>query len=146
MMVEAGPDEKIYPAAKVAAILDALAAEGVSATDALKGVDISKSDLSSPATRVSLNQVIECYDNAARLSRDPCFAFHAGLKVHVSTYGMYGFAFLSGMDFHKTMQFAVKYHQLATPLAEISFRRASSAYTVAAVRDDGRRLPHANSP
>lgn len=135
MMVEAGPDEKFYPAAKVAAIVDALAAEGVSATDALKGIDISKSDLSSPATRVSLNQVIECYHNAARLSRDPCFAFHAGLKVHVSTYGMYGFAFLSGMDFHKTMQFAVKYHQLATPLAEISFKEEGqrAVWTIAPI-------------
>jgi hypothetical protein len=123
-MIKAGPDEKIYPVVKLATIVDALAAEGVSPADALNGVHLSKSAMSSPETRVSLNQVIECYRNAARLSRDPRFAYHAGLRFHVSTYGMFGFAILSSMNFRQTMNFAVKYHQLATPLAELSFREA----------------------
>src|SRR5262249_53506264 len=110
-MIEVGPNERIYPTAKVAAIVDALAAEGVPAADALRGVHLSKDALSSPTARVSLNQIIECIHNAARLSRNPRFAVHAGLRVHVSTYGMYGFAMLSSIDFRKTMQFAVKYHQ-----------------------------------
>jgi AraC-like DNA-binding protein len=121
-MIKAGPDEKIYPVVKVAMIVDSLGAEGISPTDALDGVHISKSALSLPATRVSLNQVIECYHNAARLSRNPRFAYQAGLRVHVSTYGMYGFAILSSTNFRQTMRFAVKYHELATPLAEISFK------------------------
>jgi AraC-like DNA-binding protein len=121
-MIKAGPDEKIYPVVKLATIVDALAAEGVSPADALNGVHLSKSALASPATRVSLNQVIECYRNAARLARDPRFAYHAGLRFHVSTYGMFGFAILSSMNFRQTMNFAVKYHQLATPLAELSFK------------------------
>ncbi len=121
-MFKAGPDEKIYPVAKLATIVDSLGAEGISPTDALSGVHISKSALSSPATRVSLNQVIECYRNAARLTRNPRFAYQAGLRFHVSTYGMYGFAILCSMNFRQTMHFAVKYHQLATPLAEISFK------------------------
>jgi hypothetical protein len=36
-----------------------------------------------------LNQVIECYRKADRLSGDPHFAFRTGLHFHVSTYGMY---------------------------------------------------------
>src|SRR5208282_1309451 len=103
-MIKAGPDERIYPVAKIATIVDALAAEGVSPADALKGVHLSQSAISSPATRVSLNQVIECYCNAVRLSRDPRFACHAGLRFHVSTYGMYGFAILSSTDFRQAMR------------------------------------------
>ena len=118
----AGPNEKIYPVVKLAAIVDLLAIEGVSATDALRGVDLSKSAISLPTTRISINQLIQCFRNASRLSRDPRFAYHAGLRFHVSTYGMYGFAILCSTDFRQTMHFASKYLQLATPHADVSFR------------------------
>ncbi|HEY3642032.1 MAG TPA: AraC family transcriptional regulator [Xanthobacteraceae bacterium] len=121
-MIKPGPDDKIYPVVKLLTILDALAAEGVAEKDVLAGARISKSAMSSPATRVSLNQILECYHNADRLARDPHFAYHAGLRFHVSSYGMYGFAILSSMNFRQTLDFAVKYHQLATPLAEILFK------------------------
>jgi AraC-like DNA-binding protein len=120
-MVKAGSSERIYSAAKIAAIVDALAAEGVSASAALEGVGVSHDALNSPPTRVALDQIIECYHNAARLTRDPHFALHLGLKVHVSAYGMYGFALLSGTDFRKIMKAAVRYHRLVAPLAEIAF-------------------------
>jgi AraC-like DNA-binding protein len=120
-MINPGPDEKIYPVVKVATVVDALAAEGVAPGDALQGVRLSKDAIASPATRVSLNQVIACYRNADRLSRDPHFAYHAGLRLHVAAYGMYGFAILSSMNYRQTMQFAMQYHQLATPLTAIDF-------------------------
>lgn len=41
------------------------------------------------------NEVIQSYCNAIRLSRNPHFAYQTGLRFHVSTYGMYGFAILS---------------------------------------------------
>jgi len=121
-MIKTGPSERLYSAAKIATIVDALAAEGVPAADVLNGVALSGDDLTLPATRVSLDQIIESYRNAVRLSRDPYFALRTGLKFHLSTYGMYGFALLSGTDFRSIMQFAVKYHPLVAPLAEISFR------------------------
>ena len=68
-----------------------------------------------------MNQVVEAYRNAIRLSRNSQFAFEAGLKTHVSSYGMYGFAILSSMNFRETMHFAVKYHQLATPVVKLQF-------------------------
>ena len=121
-MIKPGADDKIYPVAKLATILDSLVAEGVSTQDALAGVRLSKSAISSTATRVSLNQVIECYRNADRLSRDPHFAYHAGLRLYVSAYGMYGFAILSSTNYRQTMRFAIRYHQLATPLTTIDFK------------------------
>jgi len=121
-MIKVGPNEKIYPVVKLSTIVEALGADGISPKDALNGVHISKTALSSPATRVSLNQIIECYRNAAGLSRDPRFAFQAGLRFHVSSYGMYGFAILSSTNFRQTMHFAENYHELATPLADVSFK------------------------
>lgn len=121
-MIQAGPNEKVYPIVKISAVVNALQAEGIAPAKALESVALSESDLSSPAARVSLDQVIQCYNNAIRLSADPYFAYHAGLRFHVSTYGMYGFAILSSTNFRQTMHFAEKYHHLATPHAEISFK------------------------
>jgi AraC-like DNA-binding protein len=121
-MIGAGSSERVHSVAKIAAVVDALTAEGVPAAEALDGVGLSLEALSSPATRVSIDQIIEAYCNAARLSHDPYFALHIGRKVHASTYGMYGFALLSGTNFRSIMQFAVKYHPLSAPLADIVFR------------------------
>jgi AraC-like DNA-binding protein len=119
--VDPSPDDTVYPVTKIALVLDALAAEGVPIEDGLRHLRLSKTSISSPVTRVSLNQVIDCCCYAAERSRDPHFAYRTGLRFHVSAYGMYGFAILSSVDCRDTMQFAAKYHQLATPLTTLEF-------------------------
>ena len=59
-MAKAGSNERIYSAAKIAAVVDALAIEGVSAAAALEGVGVSHDTLNSPTTRVALDQIIDC--------------------------------------------------------------------------------------
>ena len=113
--------EKAYSAAKVTALVDALAAEGVPPLDVLSGVDVSLDALQSPSTRISRDQLIQCYRNAVALSRNPHLPYTIGSSVHLSAYGMYGYAMLCSTDFRRTMEFAVRYHQLATPLATIAF-------------------------
>ena len=120
-----GPEDKVYQSVKLAMVINALAAEGISVEDALAGVGISRNATSSPATRVSLHQIIECYRNANKLTHDPHFAYNAGLRFHFTDYGLYGFAMLSSTNYRRTMQFAMQYHQLATPLAEIDLKEAS---------------------
>src|SRR3979411_2754626 len=119
--MDLNPDDTVYPVAKIALVLDALAAEGVPKEDALRRVRLSEASICSPVTRVSLNQVIDCYSYAAEPSHDPHFAYHTGLRFHISAYGMYGFAILSSTDFRRTMAFAVEYHQLAAPLVHVQF-------------------------
>lgn len=125
--MDLSPDDKVYPAAKIALVLNALTAEGVPTKDALTHLQLSKAAMSSPATRISLNQVIDCYRYAIERSRDPHFAFRTGLRTHVAAYGMYGFAILSSMNYRQTMQFAVKYHQLATPLTVLHFEEDAAS-------------------
>jgi AraC-like DNA-binding protein len=121
-MVKVGTDEKVYPVAKIALVVEALKEGGVPPDEALQGAHLSTVELSSAAARISLNQVLAVYRNAVRLAPSPHFAYLTGLRFHVSTYGMYGFAILSSTNFRQTMQIAMQYHQLATPLAEIFFR------------------------
>ena len=121
-MIQVGPDEKVFLAGKLAVVVGALEAEGVAPTQALERVGLSQSDLASHATRVSLNQLLQCYRNALRLANDPHFAHRTGLLFHLSTYGIYGFAILSSTNFRQTMRFCVSHHPLATPTAEVLFK------------------------
>jgi len=86
-VIETGPDEKIYPAAKLATIVKALVAEGVALEDALRRTELSARAISSPRTRASLNQIIVCCRNAISLSGNPFFAYDAGLRFHASRKG-----------------------------------------------------------
>jgi AraC-like DNA-binding protein len=132
-MTKLGPNEKVYPVVKIAMVVESLRDEGISPREALAGIHISETQLASPAVRVSANQVMESYRNAIRLSPNPHFAYHTGLRFHVSTYGMYGFAILSSTDFRRTMAFAVEYHQLAAPLVDVQFleQGKDAAWTMA---------------
>jgi len=116
------PTDKIHLVTRISTIVDSLVAEGISLSDALAGVHLSPQQLRSPATHVSLNQVIQCYRNAGDLSTDPYFAYHAGLRFHVSTFGMYGFAILSSPDFRQAARFAQQYNELAAADADIAFK------------------------
>ena len=120
-MATVGFGDKVYTATKLAAVTSSLADFGVRPEEALRGVDLTLEALHAPETRVSSNQMIQTLRNAMRASDDPHLPFKIGSNIHVSAYGMYGFAILCSADFRKTMDFAVAYHPLATPLAEISF-------------------------
>jgi AraC-like DNA-binding protein len=120
-MENIGFREKLFSAAKINAVVDALVAEGASPDGALADAEVSLPDLNSPATRISRSQLIQCYRNAIALSRDPHLPYTIGSGLHLSAYGMYGYAMLCSTDFRRTMEFAVRYHQLATPLATIAF-------------------------
>ncbi|WFU45687.1 AraC family transcriptional regulator ligand-binding domain-containing protein (plasmid) [Bradyrhizobium sp. CB82] len=116
-----GPNERLFSVIKIKAVVDSLVAEGISERDALSGTLVSPADLRSPKTRVSLNQVIQCYKNALGSCSKPGFAFRTGLRCTVSTYGLYGFAIFSSTSFRRSMRFTVQYHQLACPVADICF-------------------------
>lgn len=120
-MFDIGPDEKVHMVFKIGKIVDLLGAESVPPQAALEGIRISVAELTSPLTRVSVNQIVQSYRNALRLSRNPSFAFDAGSTFHVSTFGIYGLALLSGMDFRRTALFAVQYYQLTAPLIDVTF-------------------------
>jgi AraC-like DNA-binding protein len=131
-MFEIGPNEKVYSVFKISKIVDVLKEEGVSLQAALEGIRISEAELTSPLTKVSANQIIQSYRNALKCSQNPGFAFDVGSKFHVSTFGIYGLALLSGIDFRQTVAFALQNYQLAAPLLDVTFeeRNASAAWCI----------------
>ena len=119
--MKARSTDAIYRISEIATVVDCLMTEGIAWSEALAGTQLTASHLQSPETRVSLSQITQCYGNASRLSKDPHFAYRAGLQFHLSTFGLYGFAILCSTDFRQTMRFAEQYHELAAPEAEVAF-------------------------
>jgi AraC-like DNA-binding protein len=116
-----GIGEKVYESTKLAAVYDTLVNQGGSAEDILRGVNIRSEEVHSPKTRISLGQLMAAYQNAIELSADRHLPYRIGTTIHISTYGMYGYAILCCPGFRKAMDFATRYHALAAPLATIEF-------------------------
>ncbi|HTO62135.1 MAG TPA: AraC family transcriptional regulator [Bradyrhizobium sp.] len=102
-------------------IVGALADEGISPADVLQRIGLTEQRITSPNTRVSWGDMIQCCRTAIRLSRDPFFGYRAGLRVHVTTFGIYGFAILSSPDFRQATWLPAKYNELSMPLTRLSF-------------------------
>lgn len=121
MVLSVGFNDNVYPTNTLVPLVDLLVQEGISQTQALEGTHLSPSALREVATRVSPSQIAQLYRNAIRLSGDVHFAFHAGEHIHVSTYGLYGFAILSSNSVREACDFALRYHQLVSPLVHVAF-------------------------
>jgi hypothetical protein len=92
----AGPDDRVYPAAKMAVVAQALAIEPHFKSSPIAH-RVARTLAHVPAM-TSLREVLELYKYAALHVRDPLFALRTGLRFHVSSYGMYGFAILSSTN------------------------------------------------
>ncbi len=119
-----GLDEKIYPAHKVAALVNVLVEDGIAAADALAGSGIAETRLYAAATRVSYRQLLGVFRKALRLSSDPALALRAGQRMRITSYGMYGYALLSSPSHAASIDFGLKYHRVMGPVAAVRFCEA----------------------
>ena len=115
-------DDRIYAPYKVATLVDTVAGMGIEARAVLAGTGLKPEDLRSPAMKTSVRQLVLACRNAIRLGSAPDTGFRVGLRMHVSSYGMYGYALLCCETLRDVTQLAVKYHRLATPTVAMSFR------------------------
>jgi len=116
-----GLSERVYESTKLAALFDVLVDQGCPAGEILRNVNLTVDEVHSPKSRISLAELMTACKNAIRLSSDPHLPYRIGISIHISAYGMYGFAILCCPDFRKAMAFAELYHALAAPLATIEF-------------------------
>jgi AraC-like DNA-binding protein len=116
-----GLSERVYESTKLAALFDILIEQGCPAGEILRNVNLTVEEVHSPKSRISIAELMAACKNAIRLSSDPHLPYRVGTSIHISAYGMYGFAILCCPDFRKAMAFAEMYHALAAPLATIEF-------------------------
>lgn len=110
----------------VSLVLDAFKADGLSSEALLAGSGISTADLSRTDTRITTNQEMQVCANAVALKRD--VGLELGRRMHVSSYGMLGYALLTSATFGDALRLAIRYPALLGTLFELS------------LEDDGERI------
>lgn len=112
-------ERRIFSPNSLAAIVAELSEQGIEASALLEGTGVAASELGAHTTRVSYRQIEAAVRNALRLSRDPALALRAGLRMHVTAYGMYGYALLSSATLAEAGGFAARYVRVSGPFCDV---------------------------
>jgi len=102
----------------VSLILNTFKTEGLSSEALLAGSGISAADLSRADTRITTNQEMQVCANAVALKRD--IGLELGRRMHVSCYGILGYALLTCATFGDALRLAIRYPALLGTLFELS--------------------------
>ncbi|GGD77686.1 AraC family transcriptional regulator [Caballeronia grimmiae] len=114
-------NERIYAPYKIAALVEVLAEQGIAPADSLRGTDVRPDQIYDAAVLTSVAQYATVCRNAVSLSCDPATPFKVGMRLHLSAYGMYGYALMSCLSLREYFKLGVKYHRLATPTVAIEW-------------------------
>lgn len=106
----------------VSLILNTFKAEGLSSEALLAGSGIVAADLQRADTRITTHQEMQVCTNAVALKRD--IGLELGRRMHVSCYGMLGYALLTCATFGDALRLAIRYPALLGTLFELSVEDA----------------------
>src|SRR6478752_834599 len=114
-------NERIYAPYKIAALVEVLAEQGIAPEASLRGSGVSPEQIHDASALTSVRQYAAVCHNAVSLSCAPDTAFKVGARLHLSAYGMYGYALMSCLTLRDYFRLGVKYHRLATPTLTIEW-------------------------
>ena len=114
--------EKLYAPLKIATVVRVLSEAGYVANRALSGTGLNTEQLANPNTRTSIEQLLIVGRNAIRLCHTPGLGLAIGRRLHVTSYGMYGYALLCAGTLRQAFDTALRYHPLATPVMRIQWK------------------------
>ena len=120
-------EQRIYSPQIIAAVVAELVAEGKPAGVALDGTGLSEEELGIYTTKVSYQQIETVIRNALCLSSAPGIALRSGLRMHVTAYGMYGYALLSSPTYKEALKFSERYIRVHGPLCDIAIAPEGAA-------------------
>ncbi len=120
-------NERIYAPYKIEMLVEVLEGQGLSADECLRGSGLKITEIHDPDVRTSVRQYLSVCQNAVRLSVDPATPFEVGQAMHLSAYGMYGYALMCSPTVRDFFNLGVKYHRLATPTLTIQWREDPDA-------------------
>ncbi|MFL9674772.1 AraC family transcriptional regulator [Pseudomonas sp. NFACC42-2] len=102
----------------VSLVLETFSTEGISHEVLLAGSGIAVADLHQPDTRITTRQEMQVCANAVALRQD--IGLELGQRMHVSAYGMLGYALLTSATFGDALRLALRYPALLGTLFELS--------------------------
>ena len=109
---------RIYSPHSIAAIVAELNTQGVDASETLDGTGLGRPQLEVHTTQISYWHLDRVIRNALRLSKDSAVALRAGQRMHVTTYGMYGYALLSSPTYAEARNFTDRYIRVIGPFCD----------------------------
>lgn len=112
--------EKVYAPLKILTVVQALSESGVALEAALAGTGLSIEQVRDPDARTSVQQLLAVGRNAVRLSPLPELGLIVGQRLHVTSYGLYGYAMLCADTMRQGFELSMRYHELATPVMPVS--------------------------
>lgn len=115
-------NERIYAPYKIAALVEVLSEQGIAVADSLKGSGVDEDHIYDATALTLVHQYATVCGNAVSLSNDPATPFKTGARLHLSAYGMYGYALMSCLSLRDYFRLGVKYHSLATPTLTIEWQ------------------------
>ncbi|MBC2779149.1 AraC family transcriptional regulator [Parasphingopyxis marina] len=115
-------NQRIFAPFKIATVIDTVASRGMSAETVLERTGLSSSDVRDPHTLTSIGQYLTACENIIAAGAGFADAFAIGSRLHLSAYGMYGYALMCSPTMRDFFDFAVRYQPLATPTVRLHWR------------------------
>ncbi len=118
----------MYAPYKLYTLLECAKRYNLTPAQVLHRLPFTESDLEEKSPNTSIEHYVTACENVVRLCGDLRLPLEVGQNLHLSAYGLYGFALLCGPSVRSSFEFAVRYHRLATPLFEIDFETVDDKF------------------
>ncbi|HEY6941792.1 AraC family transcriptional regulator [Dokdonella sp.] len=118
--------EKVYAPLKILTVVQVLSECGISPEAALAGTGLRIDEVRDPGVRTSVQQLLAVGRNAVRLCPLPELGLNVGRRLHVTSYGLYGYALLCAETMRQGFDLSMRYHGLATPVMPVAFSESDA--------------------
>ena len=115
-------NQRIFAPFKIATVIDTVAPRGMTPETVLSRTGLTLSDVRDPHTLTSIGQYLIACENIVAAGAEVADAFAIGSRLHLSAYGMYGYALMCSPTMRDFFDFAVRYQPLATPTVRLEWR------------------------
>lgn len=115
-------NQKIFVPYKIATLIETVAPANIPAEAVLERTELTPDEVHDPNTLTSIRQYLTACENIIAAGADLTVAFSVGSRLHLSAYGMYGYALICSPTMREFFDFAVRYHVLATPTLRLGWR------------------------
>lgn len=115
-------NQRLFAPFKLATVIEAVAPRGITPETALDRTGLTLAEVRDPHTLTSIGQYLIACENIVAAGAEISDAFAIGARLHLSAYGMYGYALMCSPTMRDFFDFAVRYQPLATPTVRLEWR------------------------
>lgn len=113
---------RLFAPYKMATLVDAAATHGIDAEVTLRATEMDARSVRDPHALTSVRDYLTACQNVLAAGAPASLAFDVGGRLHMSAYGMYGYALMCAPTMRDFCDFAVHYQPLATPMLRLGWR------------------------